>query len=652
MNRYFRTQSFGLCFFLLLLPEFSNAQLRDIGSLSSLPDSMDIMAQIEKAQKLRDRQPDSALLVLNHALEQSRKAGFKKGIRNALLNLMQLHYLNNRYETSIKIGQLLRQSADSNTNKDAFFYSYYGSALAYHQMDRFDSAFRSYAQALLFLPDTSATNIGIYGNMGELLHRMGEGEKALTYFKRAIDRQEQHRLQTKNAISSVTSAYMNMGSIYSVMDSFEAADNYFDKSMKLAKGHGLKEELYSIKRLQAFMYNNRKQPRKALQAVKEAKAILQELDQAPRVSMAAQLDMAAGEAYLQLGRYELAAEALTTALHATDSIQVNERSIISYKLSRAYDSLGDYEKAYRFATQGYDLSEQIKSKEVQSRLNESEVRYQSAEKDKELALHRMQLSESKRNIARKNLIMVSVSAAALVLLLLFWNTYRAYQRRQRINRQEKEIEGLRSMMAGEEKERARLARELHDGIGGMLAAIKMNVGSLEQQHSGSPVSGQMAHIANMLQETSAEVRTTAHNLVPDALSKYDLKEAIIQYIQKINDSHGIQATLHLPQQLGELGKAAELMLYRMVQELVQNVSKHAAASLVDIQLMAFDDTLSLTVEDNGRGMEADYSSGFGLDNLRYRVQALHGDIDIDSLPGKGTTVRISFKREQLAQLNS
>src|SRR5690606_3151715 len=112
----------------------------------------------------------------------------------------------------------------------------------------------------------------------------------------------------------------------------------------------------------------------------------------------------------------------------------------------------------------------------------------------------------------------------------------------------------------------RLARELHDGVGSMLATIKLNVGSIQHINRDPTVSDRLYAVADMLQETSSEVRTAAHNLVPDALSKYGISEAILQHIQRLSAHHDIQITLHMPVPLPDLSKTVELVLYRMVQE--------------------------------------------------------------------------------------
>lgn len=634
---------------LLGLPLTLLAQPVEGSQLFFVQDSSAILKQIETGRMLRASQPDTAASLLLDALKQSRLAGYSKGIRSALLSLAQLHYHNNQFEAAIKAAQALLENSDSIKTRDSYCYAYAGLALAYLQLDRYDDAFEAYRRALLFLPDTNSLAMEIYNNMGELLHRIGEGEKALTYYKRAIAWQQQYKLDSRNAFSALVDAYSSMGSIYSYTGDLTASESCFAKAIELTQEHGLHSDLYTVKRLQAFMYNNHKMPRAALSAIKEARNLLEQHPMPSRISVPSQLDMAEGDAYVLLGQYPPAAHFLEKALAGTDSSDASERSIISYKLSTVFDSLGDYEQAYRFVTYAYQLSEQVKNKEIQSRLNEANIRYQTVEKNSELARKDMLLSNYQRDIAQKNLLITSVSLGLIIVLLLFWNARRHYQRRKRLLQQEQEIGQLKAVMTGEEKERVRLARELHDGVGSMLATIKLNVGSIQHINRDAAVSARLEAVTTMLQETSSEVRTAAHNLVPDALSKYGISEAILQYIQRLDAQHDIRITLHMPAPLPDLSKTVELVLYRMVQELIQNVLKHASATQIIVQLLAYENTVSLSVEDNGKGMttEADTASGFGLDNLRYRVQALHGEMSIDSLSGEGTIVHISFRPDQL-----
>lgn len=612
-------------------------------------DTGQIMQQMAQAQQIKKQNPDGAMRAFSNLLRQSQAVNFKRGIRNALVNIMQLYYEKGNYDQSVKTAQVLIRTSDSIKNKDAFFMAYYGSALAFHRLERSDQALNAYMRALSFLADTSRLSIPIYSNIGELFHRMDQKEKAMEYFSQAMLKSEQHKWTNDLAMVSL---YINRGTIADMLGRYSLADSSFSSAIRVAQFHSSLENLYSIKRLQADIYNRRGYPRKALMAVKEARVLLTQSKLKDRLSVSYQLDMYAGEAYIQLRNYDMAETHLLKAFHSADTHSIGDRAIIAHKLSRLYDSMGNYKKSNDFLRTTYALSDKINDKDIKARFNESEARYRSAEKDKDLALKNMELNRQAKDAAVKNLVLVFISSGCLILIMLCAGIYLYYRRKQKINRAQKEVEQIKAIMKGEESERVRLARELHDGIGGMLSAIKLSVGSIKKEHPGVAWMHKLDDLLRMLQDTSSEVRTTAHNLMPDTLIRYGLREALGHYLSKIDESYEIHIDFHVPvQHFSALDVSVELVIYRTVQELVQNALKHAAATHIEIQLLEYDNILSLTVEDNGKGFDTKtYSrTGFGLENLKYRVNALHGTIEIDSRLGAGTTTHISFNLEKLKQ---
>lgn len=218
-----------------------------------------------------------------------------------------------------------------------------------------------------------------------------------------------------------------------------------------------------------------------------------------------------------------------------------------------------------------------------------------------------------------------------------------HKKQLQVLQQEQQIERLQAMMKGEEQERARLARELHDGVGGMLAAIQMNVSAVESAENPAATARGLQGVMHLVENTAGEVRRTAHNLMPDILLKHNLPEALRIYCDRVNNGNGLQIDLQFHTPLEGLDKAFELPLYRIVQELIQNIVKHAQAGHAIIQFRMQEDILHVTVEDNGIGFDTSREQeGLGLNNIRSRVQLLQGVVTIDSAAGRGTTCYMEF----------
>lgn len=155
-------------------------------------------------------------------------------------------------------------------------------------------------------------------------------------------------------------------------------------------------------------------------------------------------------------------------------------------------------------------------------------------------------------------------------------------------------------------------------------------------------------VRHMLDDTSAEVRKTAHNLMPDVLLRHSLKDALVLYFEQLNNQNHLRLELQLYGDTSQLEKSSQLTLYRIIQELVQNIIKHAQASYAAVQIMKLEEKLSVIVEDNGVGFnQQDTDNGYGLQNLKFRVQSLQGHIYIMSAQGRGTTINIEFDTQKL-----
>ena len=149
----------------------------------------------------------------------------------------------------------------------------------------------------------------------------------------------------------------------------------------------------------------------------------------------------------------------------------------------------------------------------------------------------------------------------------------------------------------------------------------------------------------MLDNTIGDLRKVAQNLMPEALVKFGLHEALRDFCNSIQSSTDIRVVY---QQFGDkrkIGNTAEVFIYRMVQELVANIIRHAEASQIMVQLMMDENATFLTVEDNGKGFDKNIlpqKKGAGIRNITYRVQYLNGTLDIDATPGNGTSVNIQL----------
>lgn len=205
-------------------------------------------------------------------------------------------------------------------------------------------------------------------------------------------------------------------------------------------------------------------------------------------------------------------------------------------------------------------------------------------------------------------------------------------------RRETEKRVLSAVIRTEEQERQRFAKELHDGLGPLLSVIKMLVSGLGEKEDAEVNAKIKQNLRQAVDEAIANVRNVSANISPHILNNFGLKDSIEAFIKRMGqmENFNIYFTTNLGNQ--RFSYNVEVIMYRVICELINNTLKHAAASKVTIDLQLEDHVLYLEYTDNGVGFDVStvgHYGGMGMDNMRYRLQSGNGDIEIFSEQGKG-----------------
>jgi two-component system, NarL family, sensor kinase len=251
--------------------------------------------------------------------------------------------------------------------------------------------------------------------------------------------------------------------------------------------------------------------------------------------------------------------------------------------------------------------------------------------------------------------------AVLAIVLL---ARRAYQQKKRILEKENalnqsriaELEKEKQLMAseavikGQDEERGRLAKDLHDGLGGLLSGVKFSLANMKSHVILDADSALVFERSlDMLDHSISELRRVAHNMMPEVLVKFGLSEALKSYCDRMRESQIFKIDFQSIDMDERLSSNTEIFVYRIVQELLNNTAKHAKATHVLVQLARQNSEISITVEDNGIGIGigferpgVDNAGGIGWANIRSRVEYLKGKLDVQSSRGQGTSVHITI----------
>lgn len=378
----------------------------------------------------------------------------------------------------------------------------------------------------------------------------------------------------------------------------------------------------------------------------------------------------------QLGRINFKSnnfQKAETYLHIADSMMVETGSLQAlpelYKiLSQTYIELGKKEMLLPTLEKYYSVVDKIKNTEIVKSSQEIAQRFDSENKDQMIKQLENE-NELKTINSRQQRIMIYILIFAfLATILAIYLIYRGYTSRLKSNQiiarqkselqdkqlkqieQEGQIKAMESMLIGQEAERNRIGKDLHDSLGAMLSTIKLQM-SADANKNGSIDSPAMKSAKEMIDEACEEVRKISRDMMPITLSKYGLHTALEELVDKYTFEGGPTV---IYQSFGfnrVSDKDLDLFVYRIIQELINNSIKHAEAQEIIVQINYLEDLMMITVEDDGKGFEYNSTeySGMGLKNVEYRTQYLKGKVTFDSGPGSGTIVVVEIPVTQFVK---
>ena len=334
-------------------------------------------------------------------------------------------------------------------------------------------------------------------------------------------------------------------------------------------------------------------------------------------------------------------------INAMEWGDLSSQSRVLNSLTEVNAALGDYENAYALMTQARQVSSEILKQQNQKEVHELEAKYQSAQKEKQLLVKDKELSHQK-TIKYAILIGFLVLLVPIIALLYVYYqklqtqsklavlTQQANEEKIRAMLNENELALLAASVSGQEAERKRIALELHDSIGGNLAALKMQ---LSLQQMANP------ELMERLDETYKQVRDLSHNLLPIKMESVGFTSLLDKYLKSFASKKTTTISLDVYPEaaVGELSTSIKVMLYTVIQELMTNTQKHAAASTVSVQITRLENAVSVLFEDNGKGFNPDRTpTGIGLSNIKERIKPFDGSLLIDSYPERGTVINIEI----------
>lgn len=625
-----------------------------------LKDTVAILQQLAFADSIVEINTDSALVLISQAIASSRQLNYRFGIAKGFDRTGIVYLAKGNYPTSIsqfRQAIAMYSKAGSQIADREKMYSLVNIASAYWYYGKADStAFFCY-QALSEVERLKITQpsllLHVYSKTLHLWINLNDDPSGLTndkYMQHALNYLNKAELINHPDKAMTAEIAFSKGQLKEMQQDYDSARYFYQHYMQLL-GQGAIHKGRSLSWASAMLLNISNtflQQHQSDSAIWYAQEAVKNLPADHAGSLATYHVFAGyymGKALCQQKKYR---EAIATLLPALSLAEEKKlffmRQIPHEVLAEAYRETGDLKAALQHQTAYYLIKDSLLQKSKIQTISQMEARYQVVEKNQQLAEKELDIVKKSQSIRARNIWIACIGAVLILLLLAVGLWYRQQQMRALQVSQQQLITNLQASISGEEKERSRLARELHDGIGGTLGAIQIRLGAAIREN-GIVNNTEFKNILNLLAETYTDLRRTSHNLMPETLRQQGLVQAVELFCDGVSKGAPPTVAFEVVGNIPNLSADMELAIYRIVQELVNNILKHAKATSALVQLSYAHQTLTLTVEDDGIGMDRNTAvkkQGIGMDTIMERVNSLGGSLDISSQPGEGCSIYIEF----------
>ncbi len=533
----------------------------------------------------------------------------------------------------------------------------------------------------------------VYNNMGGILSLINEWESAQKYYLKALKEYEKLKDTTK-----MVTVYFNLAFVFSDMDEWNKSYELMYKAFHLTEGSKNKSQNITIfARLATICFKTER--------VTEGVTYLKKADSLLNYSHLA-LDLVyyhhaygeyyyhqkdfthsikhhnlalyyavkwddpyylsdesieVGKDYLQMKQFDSADVYFQKSFQVAVQYNYKPKTLLSLAfLSGLEEAKGNYRKAYEYKKEQAAFADSLVKQQNQYRILLMDEEFQAEKKSNEIVELEKDKEIQDLSIKQKSTLNYFLIGSLAALIIVGFLGYRNIRHRHQLAKQQDELQQRRiselekdkqlvavdSMLKGQEEERSRLAKDLHDGLGGLLSGVKFSLSNMKDNLIITPDNmAVFERSLDMIDTSIKELRRVAHNMMPEMLTKFGLDEALKEYCNTINATNLLVIKYQSIGMDTRLEKSSEIIIYRIIQELLNNIMKHAAAKEAIVQLIKEDGRLNIIVEDDGKGFDTALlknNKGAGLTSIQSRVDYLKGQLDIHSEAGKGTLVNIEF----------
>jgi len=557
---------------------------------SKSPAQKRLNAAIQITSSLSDKNANETLVITKTGLSLATKLNNKKAIGIMLIATAKACYLTAKYDSAAYYYNNAASAVGVADNDDVLASDYIELARSYTKFNNYNKAIQYYSMATTYASKNGPRRVlmDALNQLGALYEMLHNYQQALNYFRQSFD----------------------------ISDSLDFVEKTKENTPETYNRNFMGDVMGNIKQENGSVQD-----------------ILRTIDTKKSLNDTLALSINyfnLGVLYKSKAMYPQSLDALQSCLQYATAINYTDmQNSAVNEIADLYEQMGDYRQSLIYLKKHIALNSADNNKNSKT-IDELQTKYEITQRED-------QVLQQQFEITKRNYWMAGIFVIILLMLLIGFIYYKQTKLKQRNI-------AMQAIIETEESERKRIAQDLHDSVSQTMMAAKINLSIIggELPFVNEEQKKRFDKAIGMVDDGFREVRTISHNMMPWALHQTGLAQVIKQFIGNIETdsiainffSRGVDAPFDA---------TTEIILYRILQECVNNVMKHANASRLDISLIRDEENISLTIEDNGKGFDAtqpEIYRGMGLNNLQSRINFLKGKVELDSQVGKGTLVSV------------
>lgn len=545
---------------------------------------------------------DSAIMVLNDAISNSQIIKDTANIGYCYMTLGNIQYDQTNYDQALEY-----YFKSLNTYKSVQNYAGMSSALIWigiiyqYAKSDYEAAIETYMEAVKYsnLGNSTLNKGYIYGNLATIYYNQNNFDSALQYYKFSNSIKKAFNDQR-----GIGNGFNNIGNVW-----------------------------YELKEYDSALFNYEK-----------GLAIRREMNDQTGVASAL---VNIGKVYMDLEAWRSAEEKFKEGYELAKAVNYKEAwQQASHLLSILYEGQNQFQKALAFHKEYKSISDSIFNVASDQSIAELQTKYDTEKKEQQIALQESQLAEQDAALQRNRILLIASVVVIVLIVALAMMQRSRLRKKQQLKLQEAKLQAreaeINATISSQEKERARYARDLHDGFGQMISILNMNLKNLEEKAKPAERQKVFEESSKVIDDMYRELKNICFDLMPQTLIKNGLESALKEFVDRINHTEKIHIELNVFGLENRLSELQEISLFRISQEWINNILKYSDAEKVTLQITKDEDEITLLIEDNGAGFDSNQlttSKGNGWKNLNTRINLIQGTLELETQVGvKGSTL--------------